>query len=70
MYVHISNDYKISQFNNIRGGIIINGTQAYIFTPIENNDIKSHIKLLFLNKKCVLMASIQSFVLGWFVQHS
>ena len=67
---HICNNYKISQFNNIRSRIIINGTLAYIFTLIENNDIKSDIIFLFLNEKCVLMAIIQSFVLCWFVQHS
>ena len=48
---HICNDYKISQFYNIKNGIILNGQVAYIFTPIENNDIKSHIKILLRNKK-------------------
>ena len=48
---HICNDYKISEFHNLKSGIILNGTVAYIFTPIENNDIKSHIKILLQNKK-------------------
>ena len=48
---HICNDYKISQFYNIRSGIILNGTVAYICMPIENTDKKSHIKILFQNKK-------------------
>ena len=44
-------DNKICQFHNIKSGIIINARVAYVFTPIENNDIKSHVKILFRNKK-------------------
>ena len=47
---HILDEYKISQFQNIKCGIIIDQNLAYIFTPIENNDIKSHLKILLRNK--------------------
>ena len=48
---HIFNDFKICQFHQIKSGLILYGDKAYVFTPIENNDIKSHLKILFRNKK-------------------
>ena len=48
---HIFNDYKICQFHQIKSGLILYGDKAYVFTPIENNDIKSHLKILFRNKQ-------------------
>ena len=47
---HILNEYKICQFHKIRSGIILYGCNAYIFTPITNNDIQSHLKILIRNK--------------------
>ena len=29
----------------------MHGNMAYVFTPIENNDIKSHLKIIFWNKR-------------------
>ena len=43
---HISNEYKIIQFHQIRSGIIMYGCEAYVSTPISNNDIHSHLKIL------------------------
>ena len=44
------NEYKICQFHQIRSGIIMYGCEAYIFTPISNNDIYSHLKILLRKK--------------------
>ena len=48
---HILNDYKICQFHQIKCGIIMYGCNAYIFTPITNNDIQSFLKILLRDKK-------------------
>ena len=48
---HIFNDYKVCGFHQIKSGIILYGNMAYVFTPIENNDIKSHLKILLRNKR-------------------
>ena len=48
---HIFNDYKVCEFHQIKCGIIMYGNMVYVFTPIENNDIKSHLKILFWNKR-------------------
>ena len=47
---HILNQYKIYQFHQIRSGIIMYGCEAYVFTPISNNDIHSHLKILLRKK--------------------
>ena len=47
---HILNDYKICQFHQIKSGIILYGHNAYIFTPITNNDIQSYLKILICGK--------------------
>ena len=47
---HILNDYKICQFHQIKSGIILYGHNAYIFTPITNNDIQSYLKILLRGK--------------------
>ena len=44
---HDLNDYQICEYHNIKSGIILYGTEAYVFTQITNNDIMSHIKILF-----------------------
>ena len=46
---HEFNDYKVSPFYQIRTGIILHGTDAFIFTQISGNDIISYIKLLLRN---------------------
>ena len=47
---HILNDYKISQFHQIKSGVIMYGHNAYVFTPILNNDIQSYLKILLREK--------------------
>ena len=47
---HILNDYKISQFHQIKSGVIMYGHNAYVFTPITNNDIQSFLKILLRKK--------------------
>ena len=47
---HIFNDYKLCPFHQIKSGVILYGHIAYVFTPIENNNIKSHLKILLQNK--------------------
>ena len=47
---HILNEYKICKFHQIRSGVIMYGCQAYVFTPITNNDIQSHLKILLRKK--------------------
>ena len=47
---HIMNDYKICQFHMIKCGIIFQDHNAYIFTPITNNDIQSFLKILLRGK--------------------
>ena len=44
---HELNDYQICEFHNIKSGIILYGSEAYVFTQITNNDITSHVKILF-----------------------
>ena len=40
------NDYKICKFHQIKSGIILYGSEAFVFTPIDNNDIRSYLKIL------------------------
>jgi len=44
---HIMNEYKICKHHSIKSGVILYGTDAYVFTPISNGDIVLHIKMLF-----------------------
>ena len=44
---HDLNDYQICEYHNIKSGLILYGTEAYVFTQITNNDILSHVKILF-----------------------
>ena len=46
------NDYQLCEYHNKKSGIILHGREAYIFTQISNNDIQSHVKILFLGKIC------------------
>ena len=55
---HILNDYKISQFHQIKSGVILYGRTAYVFTPITNNDIQSYLKILLRGK--ILMDNIST----------
>ena len=48
---HHLNDYKISEYHSIKSGVIMYGTEAYIFTQISNNDINSYIKILLRGRK-------------------
>ena len=47
---HLLNDFKINKFHNLRSGIILHGTRAYVFTQITNDDIHSHLKILIRGK--------------------
>ena len=50
-YNHNLNDYQLSEYHNIKSGIILYSIEAYIFTQITNNDIMSHLKILFRGSK-------------------
>jgi len=39
-------EYKICKFHCIKSGIILYGNEAFVFTPLTNNDINSYIKIL------------------------
>ena len=43
---HELNDYQICRYHSIKSGIILYGSEAYVFTQITNNDIISHLKIL------------------------
>ena len=43
-------EYKICKFHSIKGGIILYGSEAFVFTPLSNNDIQSYIKILLRDK--------------------
>ena len=47
LYNHDLNDYQSCEYHNIKSGVILYGTKAYVFTQITNNDIMSHVKILF-----------------------
>ena len=42
---HNFNDYKLSKYSSVKCGIIVDRLDAYVFTPILNNDIMSYLKL-------------------------
>ena len=48
---HVVNDFRINRFHNIRSCVILRGAQAYIFTPLSNDDIHLYIEILFRDKK-------------------
>ena len=48
---HELNDYQICPHHSIKSGIILYGTEAYVFTQITNNDITSHLKILIRGKR-------------------
>ena len=43
-------EYKICKFHSIKSGIILYGNEAFVFTPLSNNDIHSYLKILLRNK--------------------
>ena len=43
-------EYKICKFHSIKSGIIVKGNEAFVFTPLTNNDINSYLKILLRNK--------------------
>ena len=47
---HHLNDYQICKYHNIKSGLILYGTEVYIFTQITNNDILSYVRVLFRDK--------------------
>ena len=47
---HIFNNYKVCPYHMIKCGVILYGQEAFVFTPISNNDIKSFLKILFRGK--------------------
>jgi len=48
---HILNDYKVCPYHLIKSGIILYGNEAFVFTPISNNDMKSFLKILLMKKE-------------------
>ena len=46
-YNHDLIDYQICEYHDTKSGIILYGTEAYVFTQITNNDIMSYVKILF-----------------------
>ena len=47
---HMLNDFEINKFHNIRSGIILHGSCAYVFTQITNDNIHSYLKILIRGK--------------------
>ena len=47
---HLLNEFRINQYHQIRSGVILQNSTAYVFTPICNDDIHSHLKILIRNK--------------------
>ena len=47
---HELNDYHVCKYHAIRSGVILYGSEAYVFTQITNNDITSHLKI-FLRRR-------------------
>ena len=47
---HLLNDYKLCPYHTIKCGVILYGKEAFVFTPITNNDVKSYLKILFRGK--------------------
>ena len=43
-YNHDLIDYQICEYHKTKSGIILYGTEAYVFTQITNNDIMSHFR--------------------------
>ena len=43
-------EYKICKFHSIKSGIILYGNEAFVFTPLFNNDLQSYLKILFRDK--------------------
>ena len=43
-------EYKICKFHSIKSGIILYGDEAFVFTPLSNNDIQSYLKILLRDK--------------------
>ena len=41
------NEYKICKFHSIKGGIVVYGSEIFVFAPISNNDMQSYLKILF-----------------------
>ena len=48
---HVLNSYKLCPYHSIKCGVILYGKEAYVFTPISNNDVKSFLKILFRQKE-------------------
>ena len=47
---HDLNQYKVCKFHCIKSGIILYGSEAYVFTQMTNNDIHSYLKILLRGK--------------------
>ena len=47
---HMLNKFRLNQYHCIRSGVIVQNSTAYVFTPICNDDIHSHLKILIRNK--------------------
>ena len=47
---HLFNDFKLCPYHMIKCDVILYDKEAFVFTPITNNDIKSFFKILFRGK--------------------
>ena len=43
-------EYKICKFHTIKSGIIVYGNEAFVFTPISNNDMQSYLKIMLRDR--------------------
>ena len=67
---HLLNDFPINKYHEIRNGIIIQNTKAYVFTSIRNDNIHSYLKILLRKKemKCSITPTIAATMLTKYVQ--
>ena len=43
---HKWNDYRVSKHNHIKSVLIVHGLDIHVFTPISNNNMISHTKII------------------------
>ena len=48
---HLIDEFQVNKFHQIKNGIILHHTNAYIFTSIRNGDIHSHLKILLRRRQ-------------------
>ena len=48
---NLIDEFQVNKFHQIKNGIILHYTKAYVFTSIRNDDIQSHLKILLRRKE-------------------